>query len=101
MVRNFLKKKEERISFKTARFVLETNVHYPTDLNLLWDSARKGLDMVKDLCEITDLRGWRKIKMLYCDAKSLFRIASTQVFKGKDEMKKKESVLVYLKTAKK
>jgi hypothetical protein len=30
---------------KADSFVVESNVHFPTDYNLLWDSARKCLDM--------------------------------------------------------
>ena len=47
---NLLKKKEdEALQLKTDSYALQTNVHFPTDLNLLWDSLRKGLDMVGKL----------------------------------------------------
>jgi hypothetical protein len=36
----FKKKEEEALRFKTDSFVVESNVHFPTDYNLLWDSAR-------------------------------------------------------------
>ncbi|HLL43992.1 MAG TPA: hypothetical protein VK369_12680, partial [Segetibacter sp.] len=36
----------------------------PTDLNLLWDSIRKSLDMIKKLLEISNIKGWPKIKPL-------------------------------------
>ncbi len=39
-------------------YVLETNVHFPTDLNLLWDAQRKCLDGVEQLSG--RLKGWRK-----------------------------------------
>ncbi|GAI21284.1 unnamed protein product, partial [marine sediment metagenome] len=42
----FKKKEEEALRLKTDSFVVESNVHFPTDYNLLWDSARKCLDMV-------------------------------------------------------
>jgi hypothetical protein len=68
----YLKKDEEAsLQLKTDSYVLETNVHFPTDLNLLWDSLRKGLDTVEDLMEISSLKGWRKIKHLRRTAKSL------------------------------
>ncbi|MEJ7587052.1 MAG: hypothetical protein WKI04_05775 [Ferruginibacter sp.] len=35
------KKEEEALKLKTDSYALETNVHFPTDLNLLWDSLRK------------------------------------------------------------
>src|SRR5947209_17928528 len=43
------KKKEgggaEPIRAKADSYVLETNVHFPTDLNLLWDAKRKWQDL--------------------------------------------------------
>jgi IS5 family transposase len=98
---NLLKKKDEEISLslKTDSYVLETNVHFPTDLNLLWDSLRKGLDMVEKLMEKSDVKGWRKIKRLRSATKSMFRQASQQVFRsnGKNEKQKQEAVKNYLK----
>lgn len=63
--RNLLKKKEspEPIRAKTDSYVLETNVHYPTDLNLLWDAQRKCLDLVCRLINGCGLSGWRKAKV--------------------------------------
>jgi transposase, IS5 family len=97
-----LKKKEkedEGLRLKTDSFVVETNVHFPTDINLLWDSGRKGLDMVEQLNKLVTIKGWRKIKSLRRDYKILFRKTSNIVFRGKSEKKKKEAVKAYLKTA--
>src|ERR1035437_5118438 len=96
---HLLKKKEEDIRLKTDSYALETNVHFPTDLNLLWDSLRKCLDVVKELRGQADLKGWRKIKHLRSDLKSQFRKTSHQVFKGKKEDQKKQSVKQYLRQA--
>lgn len=100
---NLLKKKEEELSLrlKTDSYALETNVHFPTDLNLLWDSLRKGFDTVKKLKQVSDLKGWRKIKKLQNKTKSLFRQASQQVFRsnGKNEKQKREAVKNYLQQA--
>src|SRR3954469_1623367 len=96
----YLKKKDEEtgLHLKTDSYALETNVHFPTDLNLLWDSLRKGFDTVEDLMEISNVKGWRKIKHLYSATKSLFRKASQQVFRsnGKNEKQKREAVKKYL-----
>lgn len=96
-----LKKKEAKEAFrlKTDSYVLETNVHFPTDLNLLWDSSRKCLDVVACLLKRTPLRGWRKIKYIYRTLKSQFRKTSYQVFKGKNEVLKKQYVKEYLSQA--
>ncbi|MCY7292396.1 MAG: ISNCY family transposase, partial [Ferruginibacter sp.] len=93
------KKEDEAFKLKTDSYVLETNVHFPTDLNLLWDSLRKCLDMAEQLQEITALKGWRKIKNIRKMLKSLFRATSQKVFKGKDEHQKKQFVKQYLHQA--
>ena len=40
----FKKKESTALRLKTDSFAVESNVHFPTDYNLLWDSARKCLD---------------------------------------------------------
>jgi len=42
--------------------VLETNVHFPTDLNLLYDAGRKSIELVAQLTDLFQLSGWRKYK---------------------------------------
>jgi hypothetical protein len=73
-------------------------VHFPTDLNLLYDTLGKGLDMVKKLKEISDIKGWRKIKPICSTTKSLFGQASQQVFRsnGKNEQQKRQAVKDYM-----
>ena len=98
---NLLKKKEDEAPrLKTDSYALQTNVHFPTDLNLLWDALRKGLDTVAKLKEGTNLKGWRKIKFIRKNVKSIFRSTSQQVFKGKNEKQKKQAVQAYLNQAK-
>lgn len=58
----FKKKESTALRLKTDSFVVESNVHFPTDYNLLWDSARKCLDTVSKFLEkYQELEGWRKI----------------------------------------
>ena len=40
--------------------MLETGVHYPTDANLLWDAARKCIQISTVLSDRFSLEGWRK-----------------------------------------
>lgn len=40
--------------------MLETNVHFPTDINLLWDSVRKCIDIIEKINQKHPLGGWRK-----------------------------------------
>jgi transposase, IS5 family len=62
--RGLFKKKgnAEPIRAKTDSYVLQTNVHFPTDINLLWDAQRKCLDLILPLVSQHELPGWRKIK---------------------------------------
>jgi transposase, IS5 family len=59
------KKDVEGLRVKADSYVVETHIHYPTDTNLLYDSARKSLDMIAKLGEELSLSGWRKIKYWY------------------------------------
>lgn len=97
-----LKKKEEPVvlKLKTDSFVVETNIHFPTDLNLLYDSLRKGIETIANICrQDKTIKGWRKHKSIISDVKSLFRTASHKVFKGKNEAAKIIAVKNYLQKA--
>ena len=37
------------LDLKVDSYVLETDVHFPTDLNLLWDAGRKCVDWIEKL----------------------------------------------------
>src|SRR5664279_5092634 len=54
----------EALALKVDTYVLETDVHFPTDLNLLWDAGRKCLDLVEKYRDQFDyaLGGWRKLE---------------------------------------
>jgi transposase, IS5 family len=93
------KKENEALCLKTDSYALETNIHFPTDLNLLWDSSRKILDTVVNLRQYAVVEGWRKIKDIRKTLKSQYRATAHQVFKGKDEVQKKQSVKDYLQLA--
>ena len=70
---------------KTDSFVVESNVHFPTDYNLLWDSARKCMDVVyKFLDNHDNIQGWRKIKNWRAELKGLMReLGKTSASGGK------------------
>jgi hypothetical protein len=70
----FKKKENTPLRFKTDSFVVEANVHFPTDYNLLWDCARKCLHVVSKFTEKYDgLKGWRKIGNWRREMKGLMR----------------------------
>jgi hypothetical protein len=88
----FKKKAEESYVLKTDSYVIESNVHFPTDYNLLWDSIRKSLDMVgKILKENPELKGWRKLKDWQRRIKNLSRSVGQTSSKGG---KNKEETLI-------
>lgn len=52
-----------KMQVRVDSYVLETDVHFPTDFNLLWDSARKCLDLIeKFVTRGLNLPGWRKLQ---------------------------------------
>jgi IS5 family transposase len=68
--------------------VVESNIYFPTDYNLLWDSARKCIDMLTKLQEKHNIPGWRKIKDWRNDLKNKMRAlvrASATGCKGKQD----------------
>ena len=90
----FKKKQGEALSVKTDSFVVETNVHFPTDYNLLWDSSRKALDVIEWFKkDQPQLKGWRKSQDWFKELKNLSRamgVASRSG--GKDKQKRVEAV---------
>ena len=54
-------------------FVVETDVHYPTDINLLWDAMRKLIEIVAGLCEELGLTEWRQSVYQLRQFKKLYR----------------------------
>ncbi len=98
----FKKKEEEALRVKTDSFVVESNVHFPTDYNLLWDSSRKALDTIKMFIDkYPTTEGWRKANDWFRSLKNLSRAigkASASGGKGKDE-RLKRATKKYLKKA--
>ena len=63
-----LRKNSKGHRFKTDTFVAKTNVHFPTDINLLWDSLRKVITLCGNNC-----KGWRKHKHILKTTKKAYR----------------------------
>ncbi len=96
------KKEEEKLKVKVDTYVLESNVHFPTDLSLLWDSVRKVINLILFFVNKYKLKGWRKNKFWLRGLKGAFRISS-RVHKngGKNKSIRLKSVVgAYLKMAK-
>lgn len=71
---------------KTDSYVLESNVHFPTDLNLALDSARKSILDSKKLAQELGLQGWRKSNSLFKKVKkSYLKLTRIQHGGGKNK----------------
>lgn len=56
------KKPGEVLRGRCDSFVVETDVHYPTDTNLLWDAMRKLIMLTGRACEECGIGGWRQYR---------------------------------------
>jgi len=84
------------LQIKVDTYVLETDVHFPTDLNLLFDAGRKCLDLVGKYQKVFgyDLPGWRKLEDWRRRFKAAERVASKTAFGGgKDKDKRVRAVV--------
>jgi len=66
----------DREAAKTARvdsFVMETNIHYPTESSLLWDGLRTIIRLCVLVADELELCGWRQHAHLRRKIKSLCR----------------------------
>ena len=71
------------LEIKVDSDVLETDVHFPTDLSLLWDAGRKCVDRVAGfIADGFTLPGGRKFKRWRQQLKACERAASQIVYRG-------------------
>ena len=59
-------------------FVVETDVHYPTDINLLRDAVRVVLRLCVQACDVFDLGGWRQADYHLNVVSRLYRAAQNR-----------------------
>lgn len=71
------KKPEEALFGSCDSFPVKTDVHFPTDINLLWDAMRKIITIIMILCGDLGIVGWRKGIDNLKKVKRLFRKAQT------------------------
>jgi hypothetical protein len=97
------KKGTEALRIKVDSFVVEANVHFPTDYNLLLDSGRKCIEVLEQLMDVNSAycTGWRKIgnwlKRLKKSMLILSRATADKTPKGKENIAK--AVAEYLLVA--
>ncbi len=91
------KKKDEGLKAGCDSFVVETDVHYPTDINLLFDAMRKVIFLITILCDDLGVSGWRKgvynikkVKRYFRNAQQLKRSTS----KDRTKRAKREQLII-------
>jgi transposase, IS5 family len=72
-------------------FVVETNVHFPTDINLLWDAMRKVIMLIALEFFELGLTEWRQSHYILEKIKMLFnKVNRLRLSNSKDDEKKAE-----------
>jgi len=87
---------------RTARvdsFVMETNIHYPTESSLIWDGLRKVIELCAYVSGELELSGWRQHAHLRKKIKNLHREIS-RASASKDPNAKKRMKKLYAKLLK-
>jgi transposase, IS5 family len=69
-----LRNKDQQLVLKGRcdSFVVETNVHYPTDINLLLDAIRKIVLLIGYLCDDLGITEWRQYRHIFKKIKKQF-----------------------------
>ena len=83
---NLVKKSpDDGLNVRADSFVVETDVHYPTDINLLLDALRKGIETCAGLCAELDLSDWRQSAYnIRCLKKAYRRVQQLKRSSAKD-----------------
>jgi len=85
------KKEGGNLKGKCDSVVVETDVHYPTDINLLFDAIAKVIHLITFLCLLVGIPGWRQSQHNIKKIKKLFRKAQNlKRSTAQDEKKKAE-----------
>lgn len=67
----------KQLNVKTDSFVVKSNVHYPTDTSLLFDSMKVLINLFGKLANTQGVPGWREYKYYIRKIKTLKRKASS------------------------
>jgi len=67
------KSPDEVLRGRCDSFVVETDVHFPTDTNLLLDAVRKIIEFSAQISDKLSLKGWRQSRYCLRQFKKLYR----------------------------
>jgi hypothetical protein len=83
------KSPDEGLAIRCDSFVVKTDVHYPTDSNLLLDAVRKAIETCAQLCKDEGLSDWRQSAYnVRCVKKAYRRVQQLKRSTSKDEAKR-------------
>jgi len=83
------KSPDDVLAIRADSFVVETDVHYPTDINLLLDAVRKAIETSAQLCRDEGLSDWRQSAYnIRCVKKAYRRAQQLNRSTSKDEAKR-------------
>jgi transposase, IS5 family len=68
----------EALRGRCDSFVVESDVHYPTDINLLYDAMRKVIELTAELCDRHGCSDWRQHAYNVRQLKRLMRAAQNK-----------------------
>ena len=92
------KKESEVLRGRCDSFVCETNVHFPTDINLLFDAMRKVIKLTAELSDRHGFSDWRQHAYNVNHTKKLMRIAQNKKrtsAKTEEQEKKRELLITH------
>jgi hypothetical protein len=78
-------------------FVVETDVHYPTDINLLLDAIRKTVFLVAGICQELGITEWRQYRHVFKKIKKQFNLVrklKRSSSKDADKKARREQLIV-------
>jgi hypothetical protein len=80
---------DEGLNIRCDSFVVETDVHHPTDINLLLDALRKAIEICAQLCRDEGLSDWRQSAYnVRCVKKAYRRVQQLKRSTSQDEAKR-------------
>jgi hypothetical protein len=91
------KKPEDGLKGRADSFAVKTNVHFPTDISLLFDAIRKVIILTFRLSSKTGVSGWRQSKHNVRKIKRLLRrIQRTKRSTSRNPEKKQERAILII-----
>lgn len=92
------KKGGEALRGRCDSFVVETDVHFPTDINLLYDAMRKVITLIARWCDEHEISDWRQHAYNVRHIKRLMRAAQNRKrSKAKSEEQQKRNATLIVK----